>query len=240
MSGYLLDCKSIHYISTMTKLKSTGTRGIPAKRVYRSRVRSEGAQATREQILGASKRLFAKHGYAATTMTAIAKDAGVSVATVTGVYRTKLVLLNAMVKWDVRGDERPQPLAERAWWKDMLREPNARKRLRFYAANVRQIHERTTDIFAIVRSAAAVEPAIAALRRELGDSHYDDDGVMVQSLKKIGALKPDLTVATATDLLWVLGSADLFRLFVVERGWTALQYEQWLGATWVHSLLNKT
>ncbi|MDQ6613060.1 MAG: TetR/AcrR family transcriptional regulator [Gemmatimonadota bacterium] len=221
----------------MAKLKSTGKRGTRAKRVYRSRVRSEGAQSTREQILRASKRLFAKRGYPAATIAAIAKDAGVSVATVTSAYRTKLVLLKAMVKWDVRGDELPLPLAERAWWKDMLQEPNAPERLRRYAANVRQIHERTTDIFAIVQSAAAVEPAIAALRRELGASHYGDDGVMVASLAKIAALKPELTVATATDLLWVLGSADLYRLFVVERGWTALKYEQWLGATWVHSLL---
>ncbi len=224
----------------MAKSKSTRKPGAPAKRVYRSRVRSEGAQSTREDILGASKRLFAKRGYAAATIAAIAKEAGVSVATVTTAFRTKLALLNAMVKWEVRGDELSQPLAERGWWKDMLLEPNAQQRLRRYAASVRRIHERTTDIFAIVQSAAAVEPAIAALRRELGASHYGDDGVMVASLAKIAALKPELTVATATDLLWVLGSADLYRLFVVERGWTAAQYEQWLGETWVSSLLSQT
>ena len=51
------------------------------------------------------------------------------------------------------------------------------------------------------------------------------------------ALAPGLSVERATDLLWALGAAEMYRLLVSERGWAPEQYEAWLAAAVIHSLL---
>ncbi len=218
----------------MVKKKSTLRK---QKRTYQSRVRTDSAQSTRVHVLSTARRLFAERGYFATTISAIARTADVSVATITAGFGTKLLLLQAVAKWDVRGDEEPQPLSKRDWWLDMMHEHDPQARLRRYAANVRQIHERTTDMFEIVRSAAAVEPALAALRKDLGESHYQDDRTMAASFAGQQALAPTVTIDEAADLLWSLGSADLYRLLVVTRGWQPQRYEAWLAISWTHAIL---
>jgi len=50
-------------------------------------------------------------------------------------------------------------------------------------------------------------------------------------------LRPGLAVAQATDLLWALGSAEMYRMLVVDRGWPPQQYEGWLASTLIHALL---
>lgn len=207
------------------------------KRPYHSRQRQEQAQATRQKILEAARHLFAAHGYVATTLPAIAREAGVAAATVTAVFGAKVALLDVLIKWAVRGDAEPAPLAMREWWQEMLSEPDPIRQLILYAAIARRIHERTTDLFEIVRGAATVEPEIAVLRRDLKESHLQDDRQVAESLARKEALGRGVTVEHATDLLWALGSAELYRLLVVERGWPPEQYEQWLAAAWVHALL---
>jgi hypothetical protein len=56
------------------------------------------------------------------------------------------------------------------------------------------------------------------------------------SLATKQALAPGLTVDQATDLLWALGAAEMYRLLVFERGWLPEQYEEWLASTLIHSL----
>src|SRR5690349_3594795 len=51
-------------------------------RTYRSELRAQQAKQTRRRIVEASARLFATTGYQATTLAAIAREAGVSTETV--------------------------------------------------------------------------------------------------------------------------------------------------------------
>ena len=67
------------------------------RRRYESPRRREQAAATRRQILGAAQRLFEAHGYAATTMAAIADEAGVASKTVYLAFETKSGLVRALV-----------------------------------------------------------------------------------------------------------------------------------------------
>ena len=209
------------------------------KRRYHSPRRQQQAEETRRAILEAARRLFAAQGYAATTLPAIGREAGVSAPTVPAAFGTKLAILDALIRVEVRGDEAPTPLAARPHWQELLREPDPCRQLILIAASLRHIHERTTDIFEIVRGAATAEPEIAALRRSLNAQRLEDKRLLAQSLENKQALRPGLTVAHATDLLWALGSADVYRMLVVDRGWSPEQYEQWLASSLVHSLLGQ-
>ena len=209
------------------------------KRTYNSPRRRDQAEGTRRNILQAAQRLFAEQGYTATTLAAIAQAAGVSVPTITAVFGTKFALLDALIKSAVRGTLSPIPLAETPAWRAMLQNPDPVAQLRQYAANTRHTREQTADIVEIVHGAATADPEIAALLRGLGASRLQDNHLIAQALARNQALAPGMTVERATDLLWTLGSAEVYRLLVVERGWLPGEYEQWLAAALIEQLLKE-
>ena len=82
---------------------------VNPKRRYDSSRRLEQAAATRREILDASQRLFERQGYAATTMAAIATDAGVALKTVYVAFETKSGVLRSLWNVLLRGDDRDLP-----------------------------------------------------------------------------------------------------------------------------------
>ena len=85
------------------------TESVKGKRRYDSPRRREQAAATRREILEAAQRLFERQGYAATTMAAIAAEAGVALKTVYVVFETKSGLLRALWHLLLRGDQDDDP-----------------------------------------------------------------------------------------------------------------------------------
>jgi hypothetical protein len=59
-------------------------------------------------------------------------------------------------------------------------------------------------------------------------------------LARSGALRPGLRERDAADIIHALLSPELYRLFVVDRGWKPERYERWLLATLVDQLLPAT
>jgi AcrR family transcriptional regulator len=209
------------------------------KRRYHSPQRQLQAELTRRKLLDAARHQFAVNGYAATTLPAIAREAGVSAPTITAIFGTKVGLLAALVRLVVGGDEEPLLLVERPWWQAMLAEPDARRLLAVFAANARKIHERSADVAEIVQGAATADPEIAAMPRQLAEGRFRDAQTVAAALAKQGALASEITVDQAADIIWALGSHDLYRMFVIDRGWVPQQYEQWLAASLIDALLDK-
>ncbi len=210
-----------------------------AKRRYHSPQRQLQAELTRRKLLDTARRLFATNGYAATTLPAIARETGVSAPTITAIFGTKAALLTALVQLVVGGDQEPAPLIERPWWHAMLAEPDARRLLAVFAAHGRQIHERSADVAAIMQGAATADPEIAAMIRQLAEGRLRDTKTIAAALAGKGALASEVSVEQAADIIWALGSHDLYRMFVSERGWTPQQYEKWLAASLIHDLLER-
>src|SRR5262249_9230445 len=115
----------------------------PVKRTrrYESPHRREQAAATRQLILDAAQRLFERQGYAATTMGAIAGEAGVALKTVYLAFETKSGLLRALWHVLLRGDEDAVPVGERDWYREVVDEPDPARRLRLNARNARRVKE---------------------------------------------------------------------------------------------------
>src|ERR671937_2858840 len=102
---------------------------VKRKRRYESPRRREQAAATRRQILDAAQRLFEQQGYAATTMAAIAREAGVALKTVYVAFETKSGLLRALWHLLLRGDEGDAPVSERPWYREAIEEPDPERQL---------------------------------------------------------------------------------------------------------------
>src|SRR5438876_7862644 len=92
---------------------------VKTTRRYDSPRRREQAAATRREILEAAQRLFERQGYTATTMAAIATEAGVALKTIYVAFETKSGVLRALWNLLLRGDEDDAPVAERDWYRQV-------------------------------------------------------------------------------------------------------------------------
>jgi len=211
---------------------------VNPKRRYQSPRRREQAAATRLHILHAAQRLFELHGYPATTMAAIATEAGVALKTVYLAFQTKPGVIRAL--WDLllRGP-RDSPVADQPWYREVLEEPDPQRRLRLNARNSRAVKTRIGALLQVIRGAAPTDADIAALWDLIQTDFYDNQRAIVEQLHHTQSLRPDLDVTRATDILWTLNHPDVWQLLVGARGWTPEQYEQWFGDTACAQLLRR-
>lgn len=190
--------------------------------------RSRQAAETQRRIVDAAARLFLQDGYAATSMNAIAAEAGVAVQTVYASMKTKPDILRAVIELTVRGEEGQVPLAESSQWQEMEQASDPRAKLAMFARIHREICDREAAIFAVLETAAAVEPEIEPLLREKEQFRYADQARVARSLSGRGQLRGGLLVDKASDIIWALGSERIYLALVKERGWGAEEYEAWL------------
>ena len=116
------------------------------RRPYRSVLRAEQAKLTRSRILDAAESLFLTHGYGATTIAAIAEEAGVAVDTVYGTFGSKKGVLKSLMDVRVVGDDEAVPLLQRDEPKAAAAEADQHRRVEMVAAGIAAIHERTRRI----------------------------------------------------------------------------------------------
>ena len=198
-------------------------------RPYNSPRRRAQAAATRREILEAAQRLFEEHGYATTTMAAIAAEAGVALKTVYVTFESKSGVLRALWNLLLRGDEGEAPVAERGWYRDVLDEPEPERQLRLTAQSSRLVKFRVGALLEVIRNAAPTDPDIGRLWERIQSEFHANQRVIVESLAEKRALKPGLSVDRAADILWTLNHPSVWQLLVRERGWTAEEHERWWG-----------
>jgi AcrR family transcriptional regulator len=202
---------------------------VKPKRRYNSPRRREQAAATRREILEAAHRLFEQHGYGATTMAAIAAEAGVALKTVYLAFETKSGVLRALWNLRLRGGRDDVPIAQQQWYREALDAPDPERQLRLNARNSRAAKLRIAAVLEVIHTAAPLDPDIATLWDRIQTDYHANQRVIVESLDEKQALRPGLEVDRATDILWTLNHPNLWQLLVRDRGWTPEQYEQWCG-----------
>lgn len=210
---------------------------VKAKRRYESPRRRAQAESTRAQILASAGTLFERHGYAATTMAAVAEDAGVALKTVYVAFETKSGLLRALWHLRLRGDQDALAIQDRSWYRAVLDEPDAVGQLRLTAHDSRVVKERVGALFDVIRGAATSDPDVAALWSRIESEFHGLQRTIVESIAAKKALRRRLDVGRAADILWTLNHPDLWRLLVRERGWTPEEWETWFGDTAIEQLL---
>jgi AcrR family transcriptional regulator len=211
---------------------------VKPRRRYNSPHRREQAEGTRMTILQAAETLFAVQGFAATSMPAVAAEAGVALKTVYAAFGTKAGLLHAL--WNLRlgGDDDPIPVVERPWYRRMLQEDDPERLLRAAARQSRSVKERVGTTMRTVREAAITEPAIADLWQRIETEFRIVLGGLAERLDALGSLAPELDTGAATDLLWTLNHPDTWHLLVNRCQWTGEQYEHWVAGTLCAQLLD--
>ena len=207
------------------------------RRPYNSPRRQQQAAATRQTILEAAERLFLQDGYPATTMDAIAAEAGVSLKTAYLPFSTKSGLLRAL--WDLRlkKDDADAPVVQHEWFREVMEEPDPARKLQLNARNSAAAKTRIGGLFRVIRGAAEIDADCSELWRLIQSDFHANQQVIVESIHRGGGLRRGLSVATGTDILWTLNHPDVWQLLVVERGWSPKQYERWFADASCEQLL---
>ena len=207
------------------------------RRPYNSPRRQQQAAATRQAILEAAERLFRQDGYPATTMDAIAAEAGVSLKTAYLPFSTKSGLLRAL--WDLRlkKDDADAPVVQHEWFREVMEEPDPARKLQLNARNSAATKTRIGGLFRVIRGAAEIDADCSELWRLIQSDFHANQQVIVESIHRGGGLRRGLSVATGTDILWTLNHPDTWTLLASQRGWSPHAYETWLAQTSCAQLL---
>src|ERR1700716_492981 len=210
---------------------------VKAKRQYSSTLRREQASQTRTRILDAAQQLFSSRGYGATTMEAIAAEAGVATDTVYATFRNKAGVLHKLLDVRVGGDDAPVQLIDREGPRNVRAEPTQQGQIDRFAPDIAQILERARPVDEIMRGAAAIDPEIAELRARMQGFRYDNLRQFVVWLAAKGPLRGGISEEEAAAIVWTLASPEVHGLLRDGRGWSQERYVAWLADSLTRILL---
>jgi len=193
----------------------------------------------RRAVVHAARTLFLARGYQATTVEAISAEADVPVATVYRLFSAKLGILKALLDISIPGDDQPVAMPERPQVIALDAQGDPAQLLADLAAITVGINTRSGDVYRILTIAAGADPAAAELLGDYQRQRAQGQGGVARKLARSGALRAGLRERDAGDLIHALMSPELFRLLVVDRGWSARRYEQWLAGTLADQLLSR-
>jgi TetR/AcrR family transcriptional regulator of autoinduction and epiphytic fitness len=207
------------------------------KRSYEMSNRARQAETTRTRIVESAARLFERHGWSATSIGAIAEEAGVAVPTVYASMRSKANILQAVIDLTVRGDEGSLPLASRPAWQELEHEQDPRRLLDRFASIHREICDREAGIFAQLEAAAGADAEATRMLEEHERRRHETQSRVARLLGKRKELRPGLSTAQAADVIWALASEKTYLALVRDRGWTPKRYEAWVAEQLAAGLL---
>jgi AcrR family transcriptional regulator len=196
-------------------------------------LRERRAQLTRDEILGAARRLFAERGYARTSVRDIAKAAGVSAQTVYDSVGSKQALVSSLNDL-IDTEAGIAALARAAAESEDPGEVAATN-----ARITRSILEHCGDIIHALVTGAAAEPELAAVLAEGQRRHVEGAGRVVavlRGLDALGPIDPDEaveTLAAITDIRFALVVQESY-------GWSLDRLEGWMAETSRRLLLGQS
>lgn len=184
--------------------------------------REEYAEATRQAIVAAARRLFTERGYFATKVDDIAALARVAPATVYAVSGGKETLLRTMMDLSTTDPIVVKTLA----YIDTLDSPA--EILRVVASVCRQMREEFGDIMRVMLSTAPHDKAVAQSLATATARYREALTRISQRLQQLDGLRDGMDVRQAVDVLWFyFGYWGMFVL-LDDNGWSYDQAEKWL------------
>jgi AcrR family transcriptional regulator len=208
---------------------------VKSRRRYDSPRRAEQARQTRAAVTAAAQRLFLRDGFAATTIAAIAAEAGVSAETIYKAFGGKPGLVRAICELALAGEG---PVSAETRSDDLqASEPDPRRIIQGWGLLSAEIAPRVSPILLLLRAAAVTDPQMAALRTEIEASRLARMTANALRLHQAGHLRAGLTAEHAGEILWTYSSPELYELLVLSRGWPPGKYGAFIADAMIAALL---
>ncbi|WP_233624816.1 TetR/AcrR family transcriptional regulator [Actinoplanes sp. ATCC 53533] len=205
----------------------TSARSSPAPKGRRA----EYAELTRRAILEAARDLFVERGYFATKIDDIARAARVAPATVYAVGGGKNGLIRTLIESGTAADDIPRILVRI----ESIAEPEELIRFIVHATRLK-----FAQWSGLMRQVVAAAPQEASVRESLRIAHESMRGglnLTARRLAAMGALRPGMDVARATDVLWLHLCNAAYFVRTDDLGWSLDDSETWLNEALPFALL---
>lgn len=183
---------------------------------------------TEVRIIEAATQLFAERGYVATTLTDVAKHAGVAARTVYVRFATKAVLLRRCLDIAITGDHHQIAVPDRDWFHEAMNAETAEERIARMAGIGALLMRRTGALIEVAQQAEAIEPEIAERAQAARAQTHQAIGGFFRKLAADGLISSD-NVEWLAETGAMLGQAETYLLLTRT---TELDYESWLVETW--------
>ena len=205
------------------------------KRSYDASGRRAAAQRRRTAIVRAAHDLFERDGFRGTTITAVARRAGVAPETIYKAFGTKAALAKAVFDLIMEGDE-DLPVAQQSGTRAIRAEPDVRRKIEMYVDGYVERVQRSASVQILIRDGRHVDESLEAVWRQLMDEALRGMGMLARHLAETGHLQ--VSVKQARDILWNYISVDQYERLVLQRGWSIERFAAWLGLALKSSLLD--
>ena len=198
---------------------------------YNSPRRQQAAAATREAIIEAALELFARQGYARTTVAQVAEAARVAANTVYTSVGGKPRLLAAITEGGTPDPDVADTLTAAA------RTTDPAQVIRLTAAGTRRVNQRRAKAVAVLLDSAQADPAAAEMLRVTARRYRDALATLARRLEDLGAVQPP-DLDRAADIFWYLFGWTSWRTLITDLEWSWDDAEQWLAQRGIDALLN--
>ena len=182
---------------------------------------AERARATRERVIAVAAALFVRDGYLETTMSGIARAAGVAVQTLYLSFGSKAAVLEAALAIDA--DDQSNE-----WLAPLRTESSGAAAVRRYVAAAAPLIERRYPLDAVLRAAAA-DPEPAALLDRTRTAALAVHAHAVDELTEKPGFTHRISLQRATEIVAALLSTETYGLLVAAQGWTTPDWAEWVG-----------
>ena len=200
---------------------------VKPRRPYNSERRRDAALRTRQRILDAAAARFVEHGFAGTTIAAVA-------ARRRDRRRDRLRHLRVEGRPARRGRERRGTrgttdieILEQEGRRAVAAAHDQREQLELFALDISERLARTAPLLRAVAGAAPGEPELAALLERSHEARLRNIRSVAAMLARNGPLR--IEPEEAAETIWALASPDLYLLFTGARGWSRERYAAWLA-----------
>lgn len=194
--------------------------------------RAERVADTEGRLIAAATRLFARDGYAATSLARVAAEAGVAERTVYVRFGTKAELLKRVIDVALVGDTAPVDVAGREWTQRSLSAPTLAERIAVRAAGAAEMLDRAGPVLAVGFQAEGSEPVVAAAAQAGREATLENHRRFWAAAVADGLLPADADVEWLTETSGLLGSAQTYLLSRQILPWDRSAYEKWMVTTW--------
>jgi AcrR family transcriptional regulator len=192
-----------------------------AKRPYDSTSRQAAATETRTRICVAAEELFLAKGYSRTSISAVARSAGVGDATVYLAFENKAALLNAVILRAVRDNE-SEGLEE-------IVETPVSEVLQRFTTGQAAVLARAASLIALGEGAARMDAELRPFRDQAQRNLRNAFRQVADQLAAGGLLR--VSAEEAADTIYGISSEVTFLRMTEGVGMSADRYADWLNET---------
>ena len=192
----------------------------------------ERAEQTRARIMDAAYRLFTQHGYEATTMQAVADEAGVAVQTVYFTFHTKAALVMTIEVRAVGGEDQEWREQQQ---RQLIEERDPRNVVALWVAGSATVLNRITAFVALLGANLQMDAESVERRARARDRWFQ---LLIDRLVALNALKPGLAPSRALDIARAVTRVDAYEDLTLRWGWTEQEWIEWMTGVLARELLD--